>query len=313
MRCLLASPIYRDTESFLILRERVSEVLGTARCSFDSVEFLVIDDAAGEDPDIALLGECDDVTVLTPPFNLGHQRVMVAGLRSVADRLADNDIVVTLDGDGEDRPEDIPRLIAALEAKTESGTAVVARRTHRDVSLRFRLLYLVFRAVYRILTGTTVRSGNFAAYRGSYVRSMLFHPTFDLCYSSSLVVASPNLVYVPCARGARYAGKSKMDTPKLIAHGIRMLMPLADRIAIRSLVLSAMMVGGTLIASALLVVTSARGTAISPWFGLALLVGVLAAGLALLVFVVLFSGFVQAASISLGRIGEQVVDDERRT
>ena len=51
------------------------------------------------------------VTVLQPPFNLGHQRALVYALRKALPQIADEDAVVTLDADGEDRPEDLPRLL----------------------------------------------------------------------------------------------------------------------------------------------------------------------------------------------------------
>jgi len=101
---------------------------------------------------------------------------------------------------------------------------VIARRTEREEPLAFRLLYLCFRILFRVLTGRSVRSGNYAAYRGAYVQSMLFHPSFDLCYSSSLITLNADPVFVPCPRGTRYAGQSRMGLEKLLTHGVRMLM-----------------------------------------------------------------------------------------
>ena len=64
---------------------------------------------------------------------------------------------------------------------------------------------------------------------------MLLHPSFDICYSSSLVSLDEALVPVPCARGSRYAGRSASNTLRLFMHGIRMLVPFTDRIAARGL------------------------------------------------------------------------------
>ena len=96
-------------------------------------------------------------------------------------------------------------------------------------------MYVGFRLLFKLLTGTRVRSGNFAAYRGRLARRMLQHPYFDLCYSSSLVALEFDVVGVPCPRGA-LRRKSRMNPLKLVMHGIRMLMPFTDRIAIRALI-----------------------------------------------------------------------------
>ena len=61
----------------------------TTRCSppagadgwADELRFVVVDDSAGTDHEVAQLAAHPDVTVLTPPFGLGHQRAIVYGLR----------------------------------------------------------------------------------------------------------------------------------------------------------------------------------------------------------------------------------------
>ena len=234
--CWVVSPMLRDTESFLQLRDEVA-----AACVADGrdlvLRHLVIDDSAGTDPDVNVLGGLEDVDVLTPPFNLGHQRAIVYGLRSLVPRLSPDDLVVTMDSDGEDRPADVPRLLGALD----DGSAVLAlaQRTKRSEPLRFLTMYLFFRIAFRILTGTTVRSGNFAAQRAHSLAATIHHPSFDLCYSSTLLELKQATIKVPCARGHRFAGTSRMNSYALMAHGIRMLLPLSERIAVRMMLTAA--------------------------------------------------------------------------
>ena len=66
---------------------------------------------------------------------------------------------------------------------------------------------------------------------------MLRHPYFDLCYSSTFIALDAPIEYVPCPRGSRYEGKSRMNSASLVLHGMRMLMPFIDRIAVRALAL----------------------------------------------------------------------------
>ena len=232
--CWVVSPMLHDTESYLRVRD---ETIVACADRDEQMRFVVVDDSAGTDPELSRLHGLDAVEVVTAPFNLGHQRAIVHGLRLLADRVGDEDLIVTMDSDGEDQPADVPRLLDALAA-TDVALAL-ARRTQRSESLLFRILYTVFRVVFRTLTGTTVRTGNFAAQRGDSLRATIGHPAFDLCYSSTLLALRRPTAMVPCARGTRFAGQSRMNAQSLMAHGVRMLLPFAERIAVRAMVLAA--------------------------------------------------------------------------
>lgn len=233
--CWVVSPMLHDTESYLRVRAETKEACAGRT---ELLRFVVVDDSAGTDPELARLHELDDVEVIAAPFNLGHQRAIVHGLRLIADRLAETDVIVTMDSDGEDQPEDVPRLLDALAA--DDVPLALARRTQRSESIPFRVMYTVFRVVFRALTGTTVRSGNFAVQRGDSLRATIGHPAFDLCYSSSLLALRRPTTMVPCARGTRFAGQSRMNPQSLMAHGVRMLLPFAERIAVRAMVVASL-------------------------------------------------------------------------
>jgi hypothetical protein len=250
--------------------------------------------------------------VITPPFNLGHQRALVFGLRLILPEVLEHDVIITMDADGEDRPEDLPRMIEMLVSKPdERGMLCVARRTKRSESIRFRILYFFFRAMFHTLTGTVVRSGNFAAYRGWLARRMLTHPYFDLCYSSTLVSLDMTVTTVPCARGTRYAGRSHMNMLRLFMHGVRMLMPFMDRIAVRALTAFSAIFGIGIIASLVVVGVRVFTNASIPDWATATLVGLLILSfVALGNFVVLFAVFSHSRGLSLANLEEW--NDERR-
>jgi hypothetical protein len=252
---------------------------------------------------VAGLASLPGLTVVTPPFNLGHQRAIVFGLRRLAAEVDEADLVVTLDADGEDRPEDVLRLLAPVrEGRRGEKTVALALRTHRRETLPFKVLYFLFRVLFRTLTGTLIRTGNYAAYRGWLARQVVFHPHFDLCYSSSLLSLSLPVVLVPCERGRRYAGESHMGYFRLLVHGLRMLMPFLDRIAVRALVACAATLTLGLLAAASLGALSlfARG-ALPGWTTNALLAAALAVLClsVLLNFIVLFALFSQSQGVSL--------------
>jgi glycosyltransferase involved in cell wall biosynthesis len=307
IRLWVVCPSYTDVPSFVILRERILEALSSLqKLPPPEVRFVVVDDTAGFDIEIDGLKEYLDVDVITPPFNLGHQRAIVYGLRLMLPDVEESDLIVTMDADGEDRPEDLPRLIEPLiAAPDERGLLCVARRTKRSETLQFRVLYLFFRALFHTLTGTTVRSGNYASYRGWLAQRMLSHPYFDLCYSSTLVSLDVTVTPVPCPRGKRYEGRSRMNMLRLFMHGVRMLMPFTDRIAVRALLAFSAMFGLGLILSLAVVGIRVFTTAGIPGWATATLLGLLIISfVALGNFVVLFAVFSHSRGISLANLEE---------
>jgi hypothetical protein len=312
MSTWIFTPVYRDVRSFRILRERLLEELaGAAATPPGPIRFVVIDDTAGQDPEVASLAELGDVTVLQPPFNLGHQRGIVYALRKMLPRIADEDAVVTMDADGEDRPEDLPRLLSALhEGEGAEHKVVLALRTKRHEPLGFKLLYRGFKLLFRALTGATVRTGNFAVMPGGVAKRALLHPTFDLAYSSAILALDMPVTYVPCERGRRYQGESKMTYGKLAMHGLRMLMPFTDRIAIRAL--GAFVFFGLLGAVLAAVVVGLKiftSSSIPGWTSYIALGALIVSLVALGNFVSLFVLFSQTRAVSLASI-EELTDDE---
>jgi len=302
-------PSYRDVVSFRILRERILDVVERSPTLHGHrVQFVIVDDTGGFDPEITELHILSDVRVVAPPFNVGHQRAIVCGLRIVLPDVRDSDLIVTMDADGEDRPEDLPRMLAPIvDVPPESGMLCVARRTKRQESVRFRIMYFFFRILFRVLTGTTVRSGNYASYRGGLARRMLQHPYFDLCYSSTLVSLDIAITPVPCPRGSRYAGRSRMNLLRLFMHGTRMLMPFTDRIAVRALIAFTAIFGSGVVLSLAVVAIRVFTSAAVPGWATATLLGILILSfIALGNFVVLFVVFSHSRGLSLAGLEESL-------
>jgi glycosyltransferase involved in cell wall biosynthesis len=303
----MVTPVYRDVPSFLLLRRRLLEILEESGADRSApARFVVIDDTAGRDPQIEELRAFGDVIVLQPPFNLGHQRAIVYALRKILPRIDEDDVVVTLDADGEDRPDDLPRLLAPLgTAPRLEQKIALALRTKRRESVGFKLMYRLFRLLFRALTGTTVRSGNFAAMPGSVAKGALLHPSFDLSYSSAILALDLPIEFVPCERGERYEGRSKMTYSRLAMHGLRMLMPFTDRIAIRALAIFVLsLVLAVALALAVICIKLFTDSAIPGWASFSVLGAVIVSLVALGNFVTLFVLFSQTRAVSLASIEE---------
>jgi polyisoprenyl-phosphate glycosyltransferase len=304
----IVTPVYFDVEAFELLRGRIRETLGKdGDAGGPPVRFVVLDDSAGLDPSMARVEGLGDVVVLRPPFSLGHQRGLVYALREVASQLEDADVVVTMDSDGEDRPEDVPRLLALLRSEgPESRRVVLALRARRHDSRSFRLFYFLFRLLFRALTGVVVRTGNFAAYRGWVARRWLLHPYFDLCYSATFLALPLPVTYLPCERGRRFAGESRMSYARLFLHGLTMLMPFTDRIAIRALwSFSVTMVAAGALSVAVVAVRLFTERAVPGWATYTLLMLVILSFVALGNFIVLFTLYSQSRAISFANLEDK--------
>jgi len=298
-------PSYDDMESFTILRERIRGVLAETAIPLAGVEFVLVDDTGGIDPNTGQLQGLGDVTVFGPPFNLGHQRAIVFGVRSLRPLLHESDVVVTLDADGQDKPEDVPRLLGPLLSDDDVRKVVLARRSRRRETVLFRVLYLLFRAVFRTLTGTVVRTGNFAAYRGWTAIHVLRHPYFDLCYSSTFLSLNLDIHYVPCERGPRYAGRSRMSYGRLIRHGLSMLVPFTDRITVRALTAFAATTAASIVLAVVVVcIKLFTDRAIPGWATSTLLLLIVISLVALGNALMLFALFAQTRGISLADVEE---------
>lgn len=305
-RLWIVCPVFLGVTSFLILRERLLEEIGADAAWRLEIRFVVADGSGGTDPDMARTAELEDVRVVEPPFNLGHQRALVYALRRIATEVDDEDFLVTMDADGEDAPGDVPRLLSELERASSDRTVVLALRTGRQESLTFKLFYAAFKVLFKALTGPFVRSGNFVAYRGEVARRVLAHPAFDLCYSTTFTSLQLTRRYVPCQRASRYAGQSRMSFPKLVSHGIGMLMPFLDRIAIRAMALfSAVGILCVFLGLAVLAVKLFTDEAIPGWATSTLLALLVSSMVALGDFVVLFAVYAQSRGLSLSDLEDK--------
>ena len=303
----IVTPVLLDVEPFLRLRDHVRQVLSSdSALKTCSVSFAVLDDSAGRDTTIGHLRGLEEVTLIEPPFQLGHQRGIVYALRTITPCIVGEDVVVTMDSDGEDRPEDLPRLLKSLSEGGVEQQIVLAQRTGRRTSLKFKLLYACFLILFRLLTGMRVRTGNYAAYSGTVAKRLLTHPLFDLSYSATLVALGVPIRYVPCERGRRYGGETRMGYGKLVMHGLGMLMPFVDRIAVRALIVfAATLALAVALAIAVVAVKLFTDAAIPGWATYTLLGALILSVVSLGNFVTLFTVFSQTRATWLANI-EQI-------
>src|SRR5262245_4864205 len=159
-KIVIVTPVFNDWAAFGLLLKQLGQQSALANYE---MHVLAVDDGSSERPDVAKLaklkGIVKDFRVIQLVCNLGHQRAIAVGLVEVS-KSKDVDAVVVMDGDGEDRPEDVVRLIDIWSQ--EPSRIVFAGSARRSESLAFKIFYAFYKLAFIVLTGERVSFGNFA-------------------------------------------------------------------------------------------------------------------------------------------------------
>jgi hypothetical protein len=142
-----------------------------------------------------------------------------------------------MDGDGEDAPADVPRLVDRLAA-TDGHAIVFAERRRRSESMWFRLGYALYRWCHRLLTGIPVRVGNFSIVPARQLERLVVVSELWNHYAAAVFKARIPYDSIPTERARRLTGPSKMNFVGLVAHGLSALSVHAETMGVRLLVLT---------------------------------------------------------------------------
>jgi hypothetical protein len=232
---IIAIPVFNDWESLNLVLKDLDLVLHENEIAAD---VLIIDDGSTivrpsrlPDQPLRRIGR---IEVLHLRRNLGHQRAIAIGLAFVhAARHCD--AVVLMDGDGEDRAAEVPALLKKFHEEA-SAKIIFAERTKRSESLAFRVLYHLYRLVHRVLTGISVRVGNFSVIPFRCLTMLVGVSELWNHYAAAVFKAQIPRDGLPTTRGHRLAGRSTMNLVGLVVHGLSALSVFGDVIGVRLLV-----------------------------------------------------------------------------
>lgn len=234
LRIVILIPLRDDWASTVELIHRLDRVLHSYPYAVDA---LLVDDGSIQDFR-AVDFRCQFVTlrsiqVLRLRRNLGHQRAIAVGLVHIERTIA-CDAVLVMDGDGEDTPEGALQLLNAF-----SGIApIFAERIRRTESPVFRFFYQLYRFLHRLLTGISVRVGNFSILPSSYLGTLVVMSELWNHYAAAIFRSGLPYTTIPVGRGRRIAGTSKMNLVSLGAHGMSAISVFGDVVGVRLLIAS---------------------------------------------------------------------------
>jgi len=225
-------PNYNDWQSVFKLLENIDLVIAGLE---EEVSVLIVNDASTEQrPEISLnLNNLKSIQVINMKENRGHARCNAAGLKYINER-EDVDYVIPMDGDGEDRPEEIRQLIE--KAKEYPDTVITANRIKRSEGLLFKFCYLIHKYLTFVFTGQSIKFGNYTCLTKSAVDKMSKEAATWSSFSGSLSKVVKDRRSVPSIRGSRYFGPSKMSFINLLKHSLSIIAVYKFTVLIRSII-----------------------------------------------------------------------------
>ena len=223
-------PIYNDRESLTKLIENINSEVK----DFNSeISVVVINDASSQQiiDDYQNTENINSIEIINMKENRGHARCIASGLKYIYEK-KEFDYVIPMDGDGEDRPEEIKNFIQLAEQS--KNQSIIGERVKRSESLFFKFCYLTHKIITLAFTSQYIKFGNFTCLSKSTVEKMLKEKATWNSFSGSLKKIEKNLFSTPSIRGVRYFGSSKMSFFNLLKHSLSIISVFRKTVLIRS-------------------------------------------------------------------------------
>ena len=230
MKIILLIPIYNDRES---LKKLIENINFEVKDLNSEVSVVVINDASSQQiiDTYQNLENINSFEIINMKENRGHARCIASGLKYIFEKKEFN-YIIPMDGDGEDRPEEIRDFIKLAEQS--NNQSIVGERVKRSESLFFKFCYQFHKFLTLAFTGQSIKFGNFTCLSKSTVEKMLKEKSTWSSFSASLKKIEKSLLSIPSIRGTRYFGPSKMSIFNLLKHSLSIISVFRKTVLIRS-------------------------------------------------------------------------------
>ena len=226
-------PIFNDWESLnQLLIEINDNIKNIKQARFDC---LVIDDGSAiKNKKINIPSQINSIKIIHMGKNKGHARCNAFGIKYLSEN-ADLDYLILMDGDGEDRPEEIKSLVAKIFS--EPDKSVVAKRIKRSEGFFFQMLYRFHKYLTLFTTGKLINFGNFSCLTKLDIKKLSLKASLWSSYSGTFKKNIENYNEVNSIRGIRYFGPSQMSLFKLLIHSFSIIAVFKYRVFILSMII----------------------------------------------------------------------------
>tara|TARA_B100000214_G_scaffold365181_1_gene332651 strand:+ start:92 stop:967 length:876 start_codon:yes stop_codon:yes gene_type:complete len=227
-------PVFNDWESLAKLLDEINKVVADIK----NVEFdcMVVNDASTiNPPEIKVPPKIKKIEIFNMKQNRGHARCNAFAVRHLSKK-DDFDYLIVMDGDGEDRPEEIKFLVnKALEVQKES---VVAKRVKRSEGPFFQTLYEIHKLITLVFTGRSINFGNYSCLTKNDVITLSKEESLWSSFSGTVKKCIIPLHTINSTRGLRYFGPSKMSMYNLGIHSLSIIAVFKISVFFRAVIFS---------------------------------------------------------------------------
>ena len=226
-------PVYNDWETLIKLLDEINKVIEDIK----NVEFdcMIVNDASTtKPPDIKVPKNIKKIEIFNMKQNRGHARCNAFGLRYLSKK-DDFDHLIVMDGDGEDRPEEIKYLVN--QALEDQEVSVVAKRVKRSEGPIFQILYEIHKLITLLFTGKQVNFGNYSCLTKKDVITLSQQESLWSSFSGTVKKSILRLNTINSTRGLRYFGPSKMSLLNLGIHSFSIIAVFKSQVFLRGFVL----------------------------------------------------------------------------
>ena len=232
-KIIILVPVFNDWESLTKLIKDVSFELRELKN--DKFKFVIINDGStNSQPKIDKPKNISSIKILNMKINKGHALCIAYGIHYVL-KNEEFDNLILMDGDGEDRPEEVLNLIEKNSKNLERS--VIAKRVKRSEGIIFKFFYQTHKLITIIFTGHNINFGNFTFLTKKDLISLSNEPLLWKSYSASFKKNIKNFTFINSIRGKRFFGPSKMSFLKLIFHSLSIIAVFRRQVYFRSAIL----------------------------------------------------------------------------
>ena len=230
---IILIPVYNDWESLKKLLNNIDEnIKDIQNAKFNCI--VVNDCSTIKTPKIKVPPNINSIKIINMSENKGHARCNAFGIKYLSEA-SDLEYLILMDGDGEDRPEEIKLLVNKVLAKP--NISVVAKRIKRSESLLFQSLYYIHTYLTLITTGKLINFGNYSCLTKNDLKILSSKASLWSSFSGSFKKHIKNYNEINSLRGIRYFGPSQMSLFKLIVHSLSIIAVFKYRVFFTSVIL----------------------------------------------------------------------------
>ena len=218
-RFTILIPIYNDWKSLKKLLFNINEnIKNIPNTKFNCI--IVNDCSRIKNQEIKNLSNINSIKIIHMLENRGHARCNAFGIKHLSKSM-DLDYLILMDGDGEDRPEEIKLLVDKI--LSEPYMSVVAKRIKRSEGLFFKSLYQIHLYLTLLTTGKLINFGNYSCLTKNDLEILSTKASLWSSFSGSFKKHIRKYNEINSLRGIRYFGPSQMSLFKLIIHSLSII------------------------------------------------------------------------------------------